>query len=299
MKLTSYIQQQLASVFGKSGLLEDLRFAHTQFKSFEEVLERADKTFGSKFKSEEAKRIQQVFSGVVKTSGGKGVFGYLANNTKNILQTIDTLEAITAGEFEERIAAKGLNYRKASLIQLVDAITFASRFTNKLLTYVAKHENAALRAEKKLPEINTDSVIPYENEWLAKGLIPFFNVVNIVSKPAASMVDRLDVIPDILADDTNYANLKSTVGEQKIDPFMFSISNFAWNPIRRVRMYQVEAKVMRQKEAESELSMTKLRLTQIERSRTGKEDPALEREIGYLQALVDDLSRELASLSEE
>lgn len=299
MKITTYIQQQISNMFGKSGLLEDLRFARTQFSQMPDVLARADKAFGSKFKSEEMKRAQSTFSGVVKSGGGKGLFGYLANNVSNVIETIDALEAIVSGEFEDKIAAKGLNYRKANLVQLVDAVTFTARFTAKLLTYALKAEIASTREEKKMEPIPTTDMVPYEIEWFTKGLVPYCNAIAIISKPAAEMVDRLDQIPDILADDNNYSNLKNTIGETKIDPFMFSISNFAWNPIRRIRMHAVEAKVARAKEAETELQMTKLRLMQLERARQGKEDPALEREIAYLQSLAESLSREIAELNED
>jgi hypothetical protein len=299
MKITTYIQQHVSALFGKAGLLEDLRFARNQFAQLPDVLTRLDKTLGSKFKSEEMKRVQSVFSGVVKGQGGKSVFGYLAANIENVNGTIDALEAIVAGEFEERIAAKGLNYRKANLVQLVDAVTFSARFTVKLFTYALKAETAATRDEKKLETIPTTDMVPAEIEWITKGLLPYCNAIAIFTRPAAQLVDRLDAIPEILADDTNYTNLKTTVGEAKIDPFLFSLSNFAWNPIRRLRMHAVEAKIARAKEAETELQMTKLRLMQLERARQGKDDPALEREIGYLQSLADSLAREIAQLNED
>ncbi|BAW19217.1 putative virion structural protein [Ralstonia phage RP31] len=298
MKITTYIQQ-IASMFGKSGLLEDLRFARNQYTAASSVLASADKAFGAKFKGDEMKRAQQVFSGVVKGQGGKGIFGYLAGNISNITATIDALEAIVAGEFEDKIAAKGLNYRKANLVQLVDAITFSARYTSKLLTYALKTETAAARDEKKLEAIPTTDLVPYEIEAFQKGLVPYCNAIAVITRSAGDMVERLDQIPDILADDTNYTNLKNTIGETKIDPFLFSTSNFAWNPIRRLRMHRVEAKIARAKEAETELQMAKLRLMQLERARQGKEDPALEREIAYLQSLTDDLTREIAELNED
>jgi hypothetical protein len=299
MNPITYIQKQVATIFGKSNLLEDLRFARTQFSQLPDVLERADKVLGNKFKSDEMKRVQQVFSGVVKGNGGKSAFGFLAANYSNIVETIDTLEAITAGEFEDKIAAKGLNFRKANLVQLIDAVTFTARFTIKLLTYALKAETAATRQEKKMEEIPTTDMVPAEIEWIKEGLLPYCTAVAIIAKPVKEMVDRLDACADILAENSNYSTLKSTVGEAKLDPFMFSVSNFAWNPIRRIRMHLVEAKVARTKEAETELQMTKLRLMQLERARQGKEDPSLEREIAYLQSLADSLTRELAELNED
>lgn len=297
MKITSYIQQ-LQAIFSKQGLLEDLRFARAQYTQLPELLARTDKVLGSKFKSAEMKRVQQMFTGVVK-GNTKGIFGFLAANSDNIINTIDALEAIVAGEFEDKIAAKGLNYKKANLVQLVDAITFSSRYTVKLLTYALKNEVASVREEKKLDPSETTDSVPAELQWIDKGLQPYCTVLAIITKPSANIVDRLDTIPDILADDNNYNSLKSSVGEAKIDPFLFSISNFAWNPIRRIRMHAVEAKAARAKEAETELAMTKLRLAQYERSVQGKEDPNIEREIKYLQSLAEELTRELAKLNED
>lgn len=297
MKITSYIQS-LLPVFGKTGLLEDLRFARTQYAQLPELLARTDKALGSKFKSAEMKRVQQVFSGVVK-GNSKGIFGYLATNVSNIVDTIDALEAIVSGEFEDKIASKGLNYKKANLVQLVDAITFSSRFTVKLFTYALKTEVASVREEKKLETIDTTTIYPGENDWINKGLLPYCSVLAIMAKPASTIVDRLEQIPDILADDANYSSLKNTVGDAKLDPFLFSINNFAWNPIRRIRMHAVEAKAARAKEAETELAMTKLRLMQYERASQGKDDPIIEREIKYLQSLAEQLTRELAQLNED
>lgn len=297
MKIPTFISQ-LLPVFGKEGLLEDLRFARAQYAQLPEILTRADKALGSKFKSAEMKNVQQVFTGVNK-GNSKGIFGFLAANVSNVINTIDAIEAIVAGEFEDKIAAKGLNYKKANLVQLVDAITFSSRYTIKLLTFALKHEIEMVRVEKKLPESETTSIHPAEADWMKKGLLPYCTILNTITKPAASMVDRLDQIPDILADDNNYNALKNTVGEAKLDPFLFNAVNFTWNPIRRLRMHAVEAKVARAREAETELAMTKLRLLHYERSNQGKEDPAVEREINYLQSLADDLSRELAKLNED
>jgi hypothetical protein len=264
MKITSYIKDFLPSLFGKAGLMEDLRFARSQFTQMQDTLSRVDKSLGTKFKSEQMKHVQQTFTGVAKV-GNKSVFGFIAANTTNILETIDTLEAITAGEFEERVAAKGLNYRKANLVQLVDAVTFCANFTTKLMTYAMKAEIAASRDEKKMESIPTTDIVPFESDWIKKGLVAYSGAIAIIAKPAKEMLDRLDSIPDILADDVNYSNLKNTVGEAKLDPFMFGVSNFAWNPIRRIRMHAAEAKIARAKSAETELQMTKLRLLQFQR----------------------------------
>lgn len=295
MKIPTYIQQ-LLSVFGKGGLLEDLRYARAQYSQLPELLARMDKALGNRFKSPEMKRFHSVFTGVIK-GNSKGVFGYLSANNANVIDTIDALEAIVSGEFEDKIAAKGLNYKKANLIQLVDAITFSSRYTVKLLTFALKNEVSAVRDEKKMPHSESTDLVPAERDWMEKGLLPFCAVVNIITKPVANTVDRLELIPDILADDNNYNTLKNTIGEVKLDPFMFNAMAFSWNPIGAYRMNRAEAKVARTREAETELAMTRLRLLQYERAAQGKEDPAIEREINYLQSLADELSRELAKLS--
>lgn len=297
MKIVQYIRS-LGNLFGKGSVLEDLRLARTTFTDAAECLKSVEKSL-SKFKSAEMKAIQNAYSTVNRNTAGKTLFAHIAANINNIKANIDTLEAIVAGEFDEKIAAQGLDYRRANVLQLTDAIVFCSRFTIKLITHALKLESAALREEKKMSAIESTEVLGFEETYIKEGLVAYCQAMAVLTASSAQNSDRISKIPEILANDANYGTLRGTVGDATLDPFGFTATNFRYNPFRAFGMARVEAKAARAREAEVELQMAQLRLMQMERARQGKEDPALEREIRYTQSLIDDLAREIADLTGE
>lgn len=297
MKIINYLRS-IGNLVGKGSVLEDLRLARTQFSDATEALKAADKSIG-KFKSKEMLSVQNSYSTIMRSVGQKTLFGHIASNIANIQGTIDALEAVVAGEFDERIAAQGLDYRKANVLQLTDALVFASRFTIKLLSHALKHETAIAREDKKLSETDTTSVMVFEAEYITQGLNAYCRVMGVITANSTSNVERIAKIPEILATESNFNQLRGTVGDAVLDPFGFSATNFRYNPIRAIRMARVEAKAARAREAEVELQLAQLRMMQLERARQGKEDPGLEREIKYMQSLIDELSREITELTED
>lgn len=295
MKITQYIRS-LGNLFGKGSVLEDLRLARSTFTDAAECLKTVEKSL-TKFKSAEMKAVQNSYNTVVRSTGGKSLFAHINANINNIKANIDTLEAIVAGEFDEKIAAQGLDYRRANVLQLTDAIVFSARFTIKLITHALKLEAAAAREEKKMAAIETNNVMTFEESYIKEGLVPFCQVMAVLTASSEQNADRLSKIPEILANDANYSTLRATQGDAVIDPFGFTNTNFRYNPIRAIGMARVEAKAARAREAEVELQMAQLRLMQLERTRQGKEDPALEREIRYMQSLIDSLTGEIADLT--
>lgn len=295
MKPIAFIQSLLPTVT-KSSMLEDIRFAISQLRAAEPILQKAGKALPNRFKDEQAQKFQQSFNNIVKGSGGKNAVAYVASVLPEIQQTLTTLEAVIQGEFEETIATRGLNYKRATLLQLTDAVTFFTRFTYKFTNYLVKKELTTTRDEKKLDPEGNPEVTRWDEDFMLQGLVPYANVINILGTSRESVVDKLDSIPDILATDANFGSLRQTVGDAKLDPFMFSSLNFRWSPIRSVRMRVVEAKHARAEEAEKEWATINLRLAQLERARAGREDPGLEREVNYLVSVSEALSREIADL---
>lgn len=291
MKITQYLRS-IGNLFGKGTVLEDLRLTRTIFNDMKPHLQGAEKAM-ARFKTKEMNAINAAYGTAVRGASGKSIFGHIAANMNNITATIDTLEAIVAGEFDERIAAQGLDYRRANVLQLTDALVFCSRFTFKLLSHALKLECAAARADKKMVEVETNEVMAFEESFIKEGLNPFCRAMAVFTMDAKQNADRLSEIPEILATDANYNQLRGTIGEIKLDPFGMGATNFRYNPFRAIGMARVEIKAARAREAEVELQMAQLRLMQLERTRQGKEDPALEREIRYMQSLIDDLTQEL------
>lgn len=291
MKITQYLRS-IGNLVSKGPLLEDLRLSRSQFNDSVKVLENLDKSL-ARFKTKEMSTIQSSFQTVVRGSTGKNLFGHIAANIQNINGTIDALEAIVAGEFDDRVAAQGLDYRRGNVLQLIDALVFSARFTIKLATHALKVETAQVRDEKKMPPADSNKVMGFEEDFIREGLAPYLRVIAIITAPSTTNADRISKIPEILATDSNYSSLRNTIGDATLDPFGFGAVGFRYNPFRAYGMAKVEAKIARAREAETELQSAQLRLMQLERARQGKEDPNLEREIRYTQSLIDSLENEI------
>lgn len=294
MKITQYIKA-LLPVVSKSTMLEDIRFARNQLSELQEIYSRADKSFG-KFKSEDAKRLQNSFASITHSGNSKNMLVVISEGIPNVLKTLTAIEALVAGEFEETIATRGLTAKRANLMQLTDASTFVARYCIKLYTFILKQEIIKTRAEKGLENGSSTTVTAFEDETIVKGLIPFCTAWNVFSMPSAKMADVLEALPEVIVSDANYSTLKQTIGEAKLDPFAFGTSNFMWSPIRAIRMRREEAAHARYEEMVKEMEMAKLRLEQLRQILQGKEDASLDREINYLQNLVDQLSSDIADM---
>lgn len=295
MKILNYVKS-LLPVVGKSGMLEDLRSSRAQLTELQNLLTEQGKLIDIKFKDSQNVKLQSTYNSMVGSTGGKNMFVNIGTRIPDALKTIDLLEAMVSGAFEENIATKGLSFKNAQLMQLTDATMYVSRFIGKLLTYSIKLENAAVRESKKLDQEAAPEVLPAELQYITEGFVPFCVAWAALTKPATSLTEQLESIPDALATDASFSMLRNTVGEDKVDPFLFQTSNFRFSPIRAIRMRRAEAKHARFVEAQNENQMNRLRLAQLQRLNEGKEDPVLEREIRYLESVTQAQARELEEL---
>ena len=295
MKILNYVKS-LLPVVGKSGMLEDLRSSRAQLTELQNLLTEQGKLIDIKFKDSQNVKLQSTYNSMVGSTGGKNMFVNIGTRIPDALKTIDLLEAMVSGAFEENIATKGLSFKNAQLMQLTDATMYVSRFIGKLLTYSIKLENAAVRESKKLDQEAAPEVLPAELQYITEGFVPFCVAWAALTKPATSLTEQLEHIPDALATDASFSMLRNTVGEDKVDPFLFQTSNFRFSPIRAIRMRRAEAKHARFVEAQNENQMNRLRLAQLHRLNEGKEDPVLESEIRYLESVTQAQARELEEL---
>lgn len=277
-------------------MLEDLRSSRAQLIELQNLLTENGKMVDIKFKASENTKLQSTYSSMVGSTGGKNFVVNIGNRIPDALKAIDLLEAMVSGEFEENVATKGLSFKRATLMQLTDASMFVARFTGKLLTHVLKCENIAAREAKKLDMDAAPEMAPAEQEYILQGFVPFCAAWSALTKPTATLTEQLEAIPDALATDASFAMLRSTVGEAKIDPLLFQTANFRFSPIRGIRMRRAEAKHARHIEAQNEIQANRLRMAQLTRLLDGKEDPMIEREIRYLDSVIQTQARELEEL---
>lgn len=291
--LRNYVARLLPRL-SKSGILEDLRMAHTTLTDAKDVYARALDKFGGKFRDPVLNDLSKNFASQARTGTGKSIIANIAGMLPDVLASIETLETIASGELDEVIATQGLNYKKATLIQMADALTFASRMTVKILKYCTRLELDDERLRNNLEPSTQTELDQYEEQKINESLGAYAAVMTALSTPK-TLSDRLEKIPDILVTGTDFGILKNTVGKANLEPFDLSgtDSNLTWTPWYNSRLARVVAKHERAEEARSELQIVRIQLYQLENAQRGKDDAATQQQIKMLRLKSDRLTRDI------
>lgn len=299
MKLINYISS-LLPVFGKSQLLESLRITRGNYAEMIGELSSTEAYFkGMKFKSQEARDFTSTYNSLVKDRpSGSNFVTHFIESIPLIIKNLDFIESMVSESLEANIAGKGITYRTATLIQMVEALEFTGRYGVKLINYIYVSEVNAERAAQ--PNDSTEPTTPFEIaelEWISEGMVPYCVAMNAITKAQGDVEKMITDIPEIVITDTNYGTLSRTLGEKSIDPMNFEATRgFRFNPIYHIKMARAENAHQRYLETKHTLQVLKLRKLQLEKARTGKSDARLEREIAALQSRIAETSQMISEM---
>jgi len=293
MKITDWISSLLPS-FSKDTLLEDIRVTRGQLESLGDVYgAAADQLKNWKFKSEEIKSMAGTFKSMV---GGTNPIVEIHKAFPAILKNLDTAENIAVSILNGQVAAKGMTYKQAVLVQYVDAFFLVERYARKWLNYAIVLESAEFK-ENGLPV--SESIPKPEIDWLKKGFVDFCVAFNAVTGDNRKVMDELKDVPDIDVQGSDSKSISAQLGPKVTDPFKLGFIATKANPIYFVRMVIAEWQVKRYKESREELSALELRLLYLKRLQEGRPDANTEKRIRSLESRIQDLSADLAEMEKD
>ena len=296
MSILNYLSG-LLPVFGRDRIIEDLRMARTEFLETSPALKEIVKTLNAAtFRSEEAKRFQRVLGNYqAGQRGGENILLFVHRVIPNLVSNIETLERMSKSEFSETVATQGLDLRQLNMVQIADALNFASRYTRFMINYIVRKEFEAMATAKKV-EFQPDDML-FEDEYLEQGLVPYLTVLRYLGQEPKKLMEALANIPEMTAKDVNFKELSSTIGERKIEPFPFSNNNFSWSPFYMIKMNMAEARDARYKECKAQVTSMQTQLLRLQQASAGKTNPGLERDAAYLAKMIAMHSKEMEELS--
>jgi hypothetical protein len=294
MKIKDLLSHLLPT-FGKDTLLEDIRVTRGSLEQLEELYgDAADELKGWKFKSSEVKSMVSTFKSMV--GGGDNPIVNIAKGLKTVLKNLDTCETLAASILNGQVAAKGMTYKQAILVQYCDAVFLVEKYARKWLNFVLVMESAEYK-ENGLP---IDESIPKpELEWLKKTFVDFCVAYKAASEQPEKVTKDLESVPEIDVDSSDAKALAHTRGPGLTDPFKLGFIATKANPIYFVRMVIAEWQVKRYKESREELSALQLRLLYLKRLEEGRADAATEQRIRYLESRIQTLSADLADMEKD
>jgi hypothetical protein len=235
--------------------------------------------------------------------------GFKGNMINVIYETILVVEKnesvankLTDAIFSDDIITSSMTYRKANMLQYIEALSFFQRYSRKLLLWIYTLETATINDGDSMVKSRPSDGVSLkltdgDTKWLKDNAKSFASIVNIMAIKSSIFQKNVEDIPDMLIDINNTDVVANTVGE-KVDPFRMNFIPAELNLIYHVRMRIAEFQHERYTAALAERKALEIRLLHLENSMKGKQDPKLEQQIQYSEARLEKLNYKIKKMEE-
>jgi hypothetical protein len=297
VKLNSFVASLLPT-FGKDCVIEDIRLTRNEITEYTapSYVAAAELFKTWKFKSEDLDKMFGIFKRMVKGSGSDNCITTIEKGFKTILENLDYVEEQISTTYSEEVAGVGFTYKKANLLQLVECISFVSKFARKFLIYIYICETSLVEGNDT---IISESLSPIEIDWLDANFVSFCTAFNVVTNQPAHVEKQVAAIPDIIITSENEHSLAATLGEEKIDPFQMKLIPIWLNPVYHVGMFIAEWQSDRYKAAKEEVKLLQLRKINLQKLSDGKPDAHIQQEIKYMEGRIQGINFKIAKMEKK
>lgn len=296
MKILNFLTA-LLPLIGRDDVVEDCRITRNEIEGITmPAYTHALSVFrGYKFSSDSIAHYNEIFGHHVKNRGRDNMIVTIEGGWKAILENLSDMEESVLKTFNEDIAAQGMTYSKANVLQFIELTGFVSKYARKLLAYVYMNETAAHGGDVT----DDEGFAPAERSWLEANFIHFCTAFNIVSGNPQQVRTQMSNIPEIVVTPENVKTLPSTVGVTRMDPFNMGLVPLWLNPFYHIGMRRAEWQSARYKAAQAEKQGLELRKMNLEKLLAGKPDAALQRQLNHTQTRINDLNFFLAKMEKD
>lgn len=292
MKPWNFIQSLLPN-FSRMTALDDCRLTKLEITTVTQpAYENAMRIFGNrKFLYPELAQDFEIYKRQVRPQAAPNTVVAIERSFKTMLSTLDMIERLIEKNYTDDIAGAGLTYQKASTLQMLESIAFASKYARRYLNYIMVAETSFIEDDQGMAA-TTDigaAILPADVRWLKDNFISFCSVMLTLSRPTQAIEADLARVPDVTITEQNAKTLAASTGEARLDPFAHGIVPLAMNPIYHTRLVVAEWQVDRLNTAKEEKKLLELRKLRMERAMAGKKDASLEKQIEYVQGRIENL----------
>jgi primosomal protein N'' len=296
MNIVNYVSSLLPRI-NKSDVsknLEDLRkeLSEQTVKPYQSAVETFDEWT---FKSDFAKEYDKLFAKEVKTRFRGSYIDVTHDILNRALENLTTIERLVKKMYANDIIASAISYSETQLLQLIEVMSFAAKYSRKMLIHTVALE---LDTHRKRPLISS-RLTPAEVKWLQDYKMVFIHSMRTLSHDSRSLEKLFAEIPDIEVDAQNANNVVSSVGMAKLDPLNLSAQGLILNPIYHVRMVYTEWQVARYDAAKEERKMLEYQILDMKNEMEGKSDPKLEKALEYTEDRLSRLNYKIEKIEEE
>lgn len=295
MDFKEYIKSLLPT-FSKSQLSEDLDCIAEELN--EHALPCYKQTvdaIGSKpLASPQGRENDELFN---KRFNGKNASNHL-KTVNDVLLTckehVESLQTLIDDKFALDINSAGLDMLRINILQMVEILSFTTRYARRHLNYMVTCEIAHYSEQSVEEQFSLG-----EREWLSNSRSAFIAALNTLAVPSKDLQQKFDKIPDVLVTSDTVDATLNVVGKSEGDPLELRFVPLSLNPIYHVRMRISDWQANRYKEAQEERRSIELRLLLLRDQKDGRDNAKIERQIEYQEERRMKLTYQLNQMEEK
>lgn len=203
-------------------------------------------------------------------------------------------EELIIGVVPKSLEIEALDSRSAQVAQYIDNLFFFSEMSRKVT--ILEIENAAAAAKLPVESMMT----PHDKKEAGKNITQWIQVFKQFSGTAdVKISEKVLAMPEFAVGQIDEEMIRATYGKGGASPIANGFFSASWNPIFAIRSYFNQRLIKRYHVAKEQRQALEYRIQALEASRTGENDPRLEKIIEYHTGELKRLTLELSRIEEK
>ncbi len=212
---------------------------------------------------------------------------FVKNTMPRVLSKLDLLSKRIDRTFAREVYKDGLTLRQSYILTSLSSIEMISRLTSSIV-FQAIYNNITEKG------IDVAPPSPANIKYVKDNVVSYFQLLEIYAKRDNEFERAIDSVRD----DVIAANIEETdnIAAYQQDPLMMNFIATEWNPIfmvgKRIAAWQ-HARYLKRKEEKLSVEL------QLDALSGGSDDPAIARQIDYMQKRINKLQKSITDYEEE
>lgn len=290
MKIEKYVATLMPSI-RKDKVLEDIAVVRKELRdSTIPAYGAIFPLFGKwKWRSKEMQSFSSTFARLV---GGGNMVEVIGHGLDELDKALDVAEQYIIKAFNEELVTAAITYKKASVLQFVDAVAFLTRYARRLANYMLVCETAVDDHDTQVAE----SFAPAEIGFITGQFLTFCQGFKAIAVPAKDVIKRIEDTPEIIVKASSAGVVNEIHGTKRVDAFGMGLIPGRWNPFYHMGKAIAEWQVSGYNAAKEELALVQMRKLYLEKLNAKKPDAALQSEIQYTEGRLLNLSAKIGKM---
>lgn len=212
---------------------------------------------------------------------------FVKNTMPRVLSKLDLISKRIDRTFAREVYKDGLTLRQSYILTSLSSIEMISRLTSSIV-FQAIYNNVTEKG------IDVAPPSPANIKYVKDNVVSYFQLLEIYAKRDNEFERAIDSVRD----DVIAANIEETdnIAAYQQDPLMMNFIATEWNPIfmvgKRIAAWQ-HARYLKRKEEKLSVEL------QLDALSGGSDDPAIARQIDYMQKRINKLQKSITDYEEE